>query len=77
MKLVDDSPPEMPPLVPLGPPGPCRTPDAIQCLGVSLGGSKAPPLLRLLLEGGHELVIPLTQDAMRQLFDAARRHGAR
>jgi hypothetical protein len=76
MELIDSSSPELPPLVELGPPGRYRTPDAIQCLAVDLGGSKAPPQLRLQLEGGFELVIPLKQDAMRPLFDCARRHGA-
>ncbi len=76
MQFMDDPSPENLPLVELGQPGPYRTPDAIQCLGVSLGGSKGPPLLRLELEGGFQLVIPLTQDSMRQLVDAARRHGA-
>ena len=76
MDLIDRSPPNMPPLVELRPAGSYRTPDAVQCLGVSLGGHKAPPLLHLQLEGGYELVIPLKPDAMRQLWDSARRHGA-
>ena len=75
MKFIDDASPEMPPLAELGPPGPYRTRDAIQCLGVSLGSSKLPPLLRLELEGGFQLVIPLKQDAMRQLFACIQSHG--
>ena len=74
--LIED-PPDMPPLAELGPPGRYRTPDAIQVLGVSLGGRTGPPQLHLLLEGGYELVVPMTPDAMQALFRAAKSHGAR
>lgn len=77
MDFIDPAAPEMQLLAELVPPGSYRTPDAIQCLGVALGGNTGPPLLHLQLEGGLQLAIPLTQDAMRQLYDSARRHGSR
>lgn len=77
MKLIDDSEPELPPLVGLGSPGPYRTPEAVQCLGMVLGSHKAPPQLRLLLAGGYELDVPVSPDAMLGLVQAVQGHGAK
>lgn len=76
MNLIDDVPDIMP-IVELGPAGKYRTPDAIQCLGISLASNKEPPRLHLQLEGEYELVVPLTQDSMRQLVESALSHGAK
>jgi hypothetical protein len=72
MKLIDDSPEELPPLAALGPPGPYRTVPVQQVLGLATASRKGPARIRLSLEGGYELDIPVTQDAIDELFDVLR-----
>lgn len=70
--MTPDTSEELPPLVELGPPGHYRTPPAIQALGVVMPSYKAPAQIRLALESGHELDIPVTQDTIDALYRSLR-----
>ena len=54
------------------PSGHYRTPIAIQMRGCTLPGVDGPARILLSLQGGYELEIPATQDAIDELYRALR-----
>jgi hypothetical protein len=54
------------------PSGHYRTPLAIQVRGCTMAGADGPARILLSLEGGYELEIPATQDAIDELYRSLR-----
>jgi hypothetical protein len=54
------------------PSGHYRTPLAIQVRGCTMAGVEGPARILLTLEGGNELEIPTTQDAIDALYQTLR-----
>jgi hypothetical protein len=69
--MSEDLPPPRQ-LAELIPPGCYRTPTAILAGDVRMGGIEGPPRILLTLEGGYELEIPATRDAIDRLFRGLR-----
>jgi len=72
MDLIDNSPEELPPLAVFGPPGHYRTALVVQVEDVVTASRKGPARIRLQLEGGYALDIPVKQDAIDALYRVLR-----
>ncbi len=64
------SPPPIPKLVQLEPPGPYETPIVEAFLGLMVSQGELPPRVCLVLQGGTELRIPVSPEAQEKLRKA-------